>query len=388
MYYAIICKVVKMYNMEYLINSNYKPSMKKRKWKVQRGTVIYENSSSQIDFRCIASMLRFISDLKSLHLPFKPCINFLLGKVRFADKLSITVFEGMVHSLIKDQGIKVALYGEAISTITTEGIVLSPLRYLWANPYYSIDKFLKSFRKDIDINHYRCVIGERAAEDSTLSIIMGDIRNVLAHRFIDNEYCDMLAEVLVELIGNATEHNAACCLIDTDITTQVYSKRNSEGKYVGVNTSIISFADVAFEDRLKTKLEGEKIYNDRYMKVREAYRNHAKLFNEEYSPNDFYRIAAFQDRVSGRQDDSATGGTGLTRLLKSLEELSDADDCYMVSGQRSLKSLLDYDDDGWIGFNNEQDFMNCPPDMNIFRDSPFFFPGTGYNLTFICRIGE
>lgn len=380
-----------MFNMEYLINSNNIPSMKKRKWKVQGGTVIYENTSNIIDFRSIASMLRFISDVKSLHLPFRPCISFKLGRVRFADKLSITVFEGMVHSLIKDYGIKVTLYGEAISTITTEGIGLSPLRYLWANPHYSIDSFLKYFRKDIGINHYRCIISERAAEDSTLSIIMGDIRNVLAHRFIDNEYCDMLAEVLVELIGNATEHNAACCLVDTDITIQVYNKKNADGKYVGVNTSIVSLTDVVFEEGLKTKLESEKLYNDRYTKVREAYRNHAKLFNEEYSPNDFYRIAAFQDRVSGRQDDSTTGGTGLTRLLKSLEELSDADDCYMVSGQRSLrfhKSLLDYDDDGWIGFNNEQDFMNRPPDTNIFRNSPFFFPGTGYNLTFICRIGE
>ena len=379
-----------MYNTVYLLNSNHTLQLRKRRWKVDKGTIWYTNSSKIIDFTSIASILRFISDIKKLNLPFNPKICFQLGEVRFADKLTITVFECIMHSLINDCRYTVALYGSVRTTITTESINKSPLKYLWANRQYSIDEFLSSFAKDLKLDHYRTIILENAAEDSTLSKVMGDVRSVLSHRSIDIEYCDMLAEVLVELIGNATEHNATPCLIDVDIT-QVYAKRDSPGQYVGVNTSIASFTDVVFEEQLQAKLEGEEKYTERYETVRRAYANHSKLFDENYSPNDFFRIAAFQDRVSGRHDKSNTGGTGLTRLLKSLEELADSDICYLVSGRRALrfnKSLLDYDSDGWIGFNEERDFMNHPPNTNIFRDCPFFFPGTGYNLTFICRIGD
>lgn len=197
-----------MYNTLYLLNSNYTSRSKKRRWKVEKGTIWYTNSSSIIDFTSIASILRFISDVKNLNLPFKPKINFQLGEVSFTDKLTITVFECIMHSLIKDCRYTVALYGDVRTTISTESIKKSPLKYLWANKEYSIELFLDSFAKDITLDHYRIVIPEHAAEDSTLSKVMGDIRSVLSHRSIDIMYCDMLAEVLAELIGNATEHNA------------------------------------------------------------------------------------------------------------------------------------------------------------------------------------
>lgn len=50
------------------------------------------------------------------------------------------------------------------------------------------------------------------------------------------------------------------------------------------------------------------------------------------------------------------------------------------------KELLQYND-GFIGFNKENDFLGHIPDISIFEDS-IFFPGTAYNLNFAIRKGE
>ena len=41
----------------------------------------------------------------------------------------------------------------------------------------------------------------------------------------------MLAEVIVELVGNAGEHGETECMLDIDITENDYGKKNEDGEF-------------------------------------------------------------------------------------------------------------------------------------------------------------
>ena len=90
-----------------------------------------------------------------------------------------------------------------------------------------------------------------------------------------------------------------------------------------------------------------------------------------------------------------TGGTGLTKLILSLAERSDAYRCYVVSGNRAInfyKELLEYDNERWIGFNKEKDYVSNIPGKNnngeeVVSETLMFMPGTGYNLNFVMEVG-
>lgn len=71
------------------------------------------------------------------------------------------------------------------------------------------------------------------------------------------------------------------------------------------------------------------------------------------------------------------GGTGLTTLIQSLEEMSDAHQCYVLSGNRIIKFLhdfLEYDSNDWIGFNETNTFEKDIPNGRVIDRCPIFFP--------------
>lgn len=78
----------------------------------------------------------------------------------------------------------------------------------------------------------------------------------------------------------------------------------------------------------------------------------------------------------------------MTTLIKSLQEKSDSDNCYLLSGKRIVyfqKELLQYDDAEWLGFNKEKDFLSNIPDSIVAQECIVNFPGTAYNLNFILK---
>ena len=128
--------------------------------------------------------------------------------------------------------------------------------------------------------------------------------------------------------------------------------------YHGINIAILNFSQELLNTSLKQKLH----------LVRQAYNYHQPYFNEQYLEEDFYNIATFQHKISGRRGNTSTGGTGLTKLIRSLEETSDAYMCYVVSGQRRLqfkKEYMQYNEDYWIGFNNANNFLTAPPSPSL-----------------------
>ena len=98
---------------------------------------------------------------------------------------------------------------------------------------------------------------------------------------------------------------------------------------------------------------GNTVLEDRYKKVQEAYEYHKKYFNDDYMKEDFFNIAAYQHKISGREKIVETGGTGLTKLISSLEKKADSHQCYVLSGNRGIffkQDYLEYNDDRLIGF--------------------------------------
>ena len=116
--------------------------------------------------------------------------------------------------------------------------------------------------------------------------------------------------------------------------------------------------------------------------------DHRRFFREGYGDDEFFMLSAFQDRISGRPNEYLIGGTGLPTLIKWLEVQADGNNCYVLSGRRKMqfiRSLLEYDEDHWIGMNHEHDFQHCAPDKHVFSTFPIYFPGTAYNLNFVME---
>lgn len=72
-------------------------------------------------------------------------------------------------------------------------------------------------------------------------------------------------------------------------------------------------------------------------------------------------------------------------MILALEELSDTHICYMVSGDRAIELRKEYirlNENKWIGFNREGDFLNACPDPEVLINYGLIIPGVAYNLNF------
>ena len=50
-----------------------------------------------------------------------------------------------------------------------------------------------------------------------------------------------------------------------------------------------------------------------------------------------------------------------------------------------IKSMLTYDENNWVGFNAEGDFLTKKPSLRCINNSGLYFPGTAYNLNFVMK---
>ncbi len=355
------------------------------------GWIQYNDNTSVLDFHALLRLLRFVSGIHNKFKRSRPRLLINYPAVRAEDKLTIQVLESIVYSLIFDYGHPVRINIHVNPEITTEGFKYSPLQYLDLKRG-DITSFQYNYITSIKTDYYRRVIPIQWSYNGKLGeLVFHDVMKTLKNHINDENYAFALTEVITELVNNANEHNSSDCLLDLDITTPYSKKGDKEGKYIGINVSIVSFADTTIFIPLRGKIVDKAYSGERYNKVAKAYENHQKFFCKNYTEEDFFTLAAFQDRISGRPSSDASGGTGLTKLLQSLEKYSDSSKCYVVSGVRSLfffHDLLDYDENGWVSFNKEGDFFNTQPEEYVFQRSPFSFPGVGYNLNFVYKVGN
>lgn len=342
----------------------------------------------------MAEITNFLSLLDWIDVgnPFRLPLKINLGKISFDDKLSYILLECLCYYALqyKHQPISILLNAEA--DIVTDGILDSPLNLLKSSHPDNKRVFLAKFKQDIGKRHYRRIIdvSETIKNPFFVSSLVSDVANFLKPYDVAEKYRNELAEVIGELIDNSIEHANADCLFDLDISRE-FTKTTTGESFLGVNVTVMNLSDRLLGEPIKKKLQNSTILNPRDHCVRNALHNHKALWNSNYSEEDFYNIASFQDRISGRNEITVTGGTGLTKLISSLEKTSDTYRCFVVSGQRKLSFLhkfLEYNQDGWIGFNQEKNFLDAPPDASTIDWSPIYIQGTAYNLCFAMKKEE
>ncbi len=363
-----------------------------KRYSIRNGGIYYHNSEFIVDGTKIKEIMGFIKNVNKKYNNTNIPIILDLGKVEFKDKLTYIILECICHCVMTVYGKKVIILCNVQRTIWTEGIYSSVLPLLSSAKSDCFVKFTDNFMGEIYGRHYRKIVKVEDWNDKYLNCkIMEQVDWFLKNLHVDKENRDALSEVVSELAGNVHDHVNGDCLIDIDVTLE-YEKEDDIGEYYGVNLVVLNFSSKLFGEGIREKLNNGHILNERFKIVKEAYKNHQRLFSgENYVEEDFFNITAFQHKISGREKDFTNGGTGLTKLISSLQERSETHNCYMISGKRAIffrQELLHYDEEKWIGFNDNNNYFDEKPSDTVLGGSYIFFPGTAYNLNFVMRKEE
>lgn len=367
----------------------------------KRGAVHYINETDYFNGDTVLSIINFVN---SMHFKYKTqnvpiFFEFPNPTLRIQDKLAFVMFECICYSLKKERR-RVYVYWSPVDLILTQGVFSSPLQLLNTHTKKTNDKFVDKFKLDMYKNHFRKVIKFNKTQDlksNYLGKFQQEVELFLKIFDLSEARIDRISEVIIELVGNAGEHGDSDCLVDIDITEdhkKTVEQVEQKGQFYGINITILSFSDKLIGDDLKSKIIAGNFDADRYKYLSEVYGNHLEMIeNSEihYTEEYFWNIAALQDKISGRNNKSITGGTGLTVLINSLQREADNDSCYMLSGSKVIffrKEFIEYDSNMWLGFNSENDFLNYEPDESILGYSPVHIPGTAYNLNFVMKKEE
>ena len=311
--------------------------------------------------------------------------NFLCSII--ADKLVYVIFEDLCYYFINKINCQLYVkFPNLKATIMTDGIKFSAISQLPNKQCFN-----KAYLKHIYKRHYRDIISVGSIVNAGLSILTQDVRCFLINNGLGNDYSGQLSEVISEIVGNACEHGKSDCILDIDVTDN-YKKENNqeEDAYYGVNVTIVNYSKYLFYDLLMEKMNINSPPQGRYKYVHVARKNHSKFWEADgYNEEDFFIISSFQHKISGSSRKPAdVGGTGLTTLIKSLEDYSDSNECYLLSGKRCLRFLseyLTYDKNNLIGFNKSNDYINNAPEISLLGICKVFFPGSAFNLHFVLK---
>lgn len=385
----VILRRVILFDVKLLFNNNNELS--NSRLRVNNGRIIIPFSKQTINGRAIQQLIRIINALEKNYVHSRIPVIIDLGEVTFADKLTMIMFECICFYVIKFYKRIIYLnYRISRNDIWTEGIRSSPLLLLGRHDQEHIEKFTKRFNFDVYSHHFRKLICPSESK-LELSKLMTDLEVFLKLFTVEEDCREKISEVIVELVGNAGEHTKTESLLDIDITFPYTNTKTGDDVY-GINIVVLNFSNQLFGTALKEKLSSDEMKriscNSRYHKVLNAFINHKQQFTDWYTEDDFYNIASFQHKISGREGVLLYGGTGLTKLIESLENMSDAHRCYMLSGNRVVNFIsehLVYDRDNWISFNRDNDFLYRIPDNSVVGECPVYLPGTAYNLNFVIK---
>lgn len=360
-----------------------------KRYNIRKGGIYFNNNEYNFDGKMIKEIIGFVNGANSRYSGSNIPIIFDFGNIKFKDKLTYIILECICNYIMSSCNRKVIIGCSVKNTIWTEGIRSTPLQILSTGKKNSFSKFQEKFRSEIYERHYRRIISASEWDDEYLNCkIMEQVDWFLKNLQVDRDNRSAMAEVVSELAGNVHDHTDGDCLIDIDVTRE-YEKESSEGKYYGLNLVVLNFSKKLFGEGIKEKIQKDDTLGERFTTVKESFENHKSFFDEDtYIEEDFYNITAFQHKISGRNRNYTNGGTGLTKLIRSLEERSDTHNCYMVSGERAIffrQELLNYNEDKWIGFNECNDYFNTRPSDDVLGVGHIYMPGTAYNLNFAMR---
>lgn len=356
---------------------------------------VYESSTDTLDDAELRRIIRFVNAVEKGSAYTKLPLVFKFGMLRLNDKISYILFEYICYYLIKFRKCKCCVMIGFEDSILSYYAKSSPLFLLsyknvlgsQANFEKISEDYIKEFENKLESHHIRKIIKKEDLGTNANSKFSTNVSLTLRFLNMADAQVDSICEVVSELIDNAGEHADADCLVDIDITPE-HNKRDSEGSYYGVNIVVLNFSKELLGSHIERVLKTDASPNEWYTKLKEAYSFHKDFWNEVYTERDFYIMSAFQNKISTRSEDYYTGGTGLTKLIAALEYQSDAYKCFVWTGNRTLAfwhPLLQLDDSDWVGFNDEKNFVQSPPNTGIFQKSKIYFPGTAYNLSFVLK---
>ncbi|MBO5239149.1 MAG: hypothetical protein J6B50_10320 [Lachnospiraceae bacterium] len=381
-----------MKNLNKLFEKNSKRTVSV---KLTASAVIFRDRSGVFSGETIDKIIAFVNSVHKKYKGIKVPIVFQFGEVLITDKLSYVIFECICYYLINTYHHRVYVFWKPEDDILTQGVFSSPLLLLNSMDNEKAKMYPSRFMMDIYGNHFRRLIrGENSSDNNYLGNLFKELDSFLKVFDIVEEYRDQVSEVIAELVGNACEHGDSDCLLDIDITSDHIKEEREirqEGQFYGINIAVLNFSDNLLGDGIKNKLNTNRIDTDRYDLVKRALYYHKKFFCKNYTEEDFYNITALQDKISGRLEYEESGGTGLTKLIKTLQDKADTDTCYMISGRRSvffIRKLIEYDRDNWLGFNKDRNYLTDIPDEQIVTNCLIYFPGTAYNLNFVMKREE
>lgn len=367
----------------------------RRNCKMRRASCEFICRDREFGAKQILDVIAFVNGVhynyKNINIP----IYLHFSYVEIIDKLSYVILECICYSLLKDFHQAVSISWAPENNILTQGVYSSPLAIINTNTAKLSQKYIDKFNYDIFRYHFRKVVTEDKNDTNYLGKLQQDIYNFLSTFYIEEDYKDDIVEMIGEIVGNAIEHAQSQCLLDIDVTTD-HSKRVESvvqnGNYYGINIVILNFSDTLFGDGIRNRIENDELNSDeRYILLKKAYLFHKEKFSEDYLYEDFCNIASMQHKISGCTYKGKAGGRGLTTLIKSLQDKSDSDNCYLLSGKRIVyfkKEALQYDEDDWLGFNEDRDFFTNIPNQLVTQECIVDFPGTAYNLNFILKREE
>jgi len=356
---------------------------------LQRGGIVKVTFDGKLNGSKLAKMLSDLSAVIKIYKSGCKKIVFTCnGTFKPQDMFTYVLFECVLYTLMMKNKYEIEVkIHEVETTIHTPGLRDSMIVHFIQNKFNLVE-IEKKYKSIFNRNHFRRIISASDLEQA--SVLLGDLKTFFRFHDIDLEYGKQISKVISELVDNASDHSDSDCLADIFISDPTYKKKGDDNDYYVISMVILNFSNKQLGDDVKRKIL-KKEYNNaaRYDNVNNAYKNHKQFFSDRgYNEEDFFNITSFQDKISGRKHESTTGGTGLTALIKSLEDKAEAHSCYVLSGQQGLwfePEFLEYNDDNWIGFNKENDFLNCEPCKEVLLRSSVNFMGTGYNFTLVVR---
>ncbi len=360
--------------------------------KLQGKAAVFWDRSGKFSGETIGKIIKFVNSVHKQYRNINVPIVFEFGSVLIADKLSYVIFECICYHLISVYHHRVYVYWDPQNDILTQGVFSSPLLLLNGMDNDKAKRYSNVFKMDIFGTHFRRLIpSENLSDNNYLGNLFKELDSFLKVFDIVEVYRDQITEVISELVGNAGEHGKSDCLLDIDVTHDHIKEKKSirqEGQFYGINIAVLNFSEYLLGDGIKRKMNSDFSDTSRYDIVKQAYNYHKNYFNIDYGEDDFFNITALQDKISGRMEYEYAGGTGLTKLIKTLQDSADTDTCYMISGGRSVyfvRKLIEYDDKKWLGFNKEKNYLTAIPDEEVVSECLIYFPGTAYNLNFIMK---
>ena len=187
------------------------------------------------------------------------------------DEATLMLFEAIIYYIIKEYDINISCRFEIRVNVIGYELFKNSLLYKYNNKIINKELYINEYEKNliIDKTHYRkrCINSTENLKGRFLSVTMEDIINFLKHLNVEEKYSEELAEVIIEIIGNALEHSNGDCLLNINV---LY---NAEKKYKYIDVALLDIDEICFGTGIKRYIEGHNYegYTEKNKIVLEAY---------------------------------------------------------------------------------------------------------------------